>query len=315
MRQLIPLILSACIVCALVPVLQVFARRIGFVDQPSRRKIHAEPIPLMGGVAIYIGCMIAIFVFLPSHPAALAVATGGTVLMLTGLLDDWYKTRGKEFPVWPRLVIYILVSAIPIGFGVQIVGMTNIRMGGMIEFPTWFGWLATMLWVFAITNMINFIDGVDGLASGIVAISAFTLLVIAVLKGEHNHAILAQILLGACAAFLAFNFHPARIFMGDAGAVFIGYMVAVIAMDAATKSAALISTFVPFIALGVPILDTAIVFMRRLIKGQSLHKADKMHTHHTLLKWGLSQRLTVTFLYLIGMIFSLLAIIIVLLNR
>lgn len=312
MQLLIPLVVSALIVFITVPFLEKFAFHIGFVDKPNNRKIHAKPIPLMGGIALYAACVLTILLFLRNYSTSMAVVIGGTILMLIGLLDDWYKTKGKEFPVWPRLLIYGLVSAIPISFGIKIVGITNFQLEGMIIFPEWLAWIATMLWIFAFINMINFIDGVDGLSSGIVMISSLTLFMIAILQDYPELAVLAGILAGACGAFLGFNFYPARIFMGDAGAVFIGYMIAVLAIDGAYKSATIITIVVPMLVLGVPIMDTFIVFLRRLMKGQGLHKADKLHTHHSLMKWGLSQRQTVLFLYLIGIIFSLLSIILVL---
>ncbi|WP_442602059.1 MraY family glycosyltransferase [Paenibacillus sp. KN14-4R] len=315
MHMIFPLFVSFTIVFLIVPLLQKYAMHIGFVDRPSKRKIHNDPIPLMGGVAIYLGCMASILIFIRSYPAAQAIMLGGTILMLTGLLDDWFKTKGKDFPVWPRLIIYGVVSTVPIWYGIEITGMSNWKLDEMIIFPQWLAWLTTVIWVFAITNMINFIDGVDGLASGIVTISSFTLFIIAALMNEPLLAMLAGVLVGSCLAFLTYNFYPAKIFMGDAGAVFLGYSIAVIGIDGAYKSATILSIFVPVLALGVPILDTVIVFMRRLLKGQGLHKADKLHTHHSLMKWGLNQRQTVSFLYLIGIVFALLSIIIVLLKR
>jgi UDP-GlcNAc:undecaprenyl-phosphate GlcNAc-1-phosphate transferase len=166
--------------------------------------------------------------------------------------------------------------------------------------------------VFAITNMLNFIDGVDGLAAGIATISSLTLFVIALLKGEPNTALLAVVIVGACGAFLTYNFYPARIFMGDAGATFLGYTMAIIAIDGAFKSATFVSILVPLLALGLPIMDTVIVFARRFMEGRGLHRADKLHTHHSLMKWGLTQTQTVSFLYLVSVLFSLLSIIVLL---
>ncbi|MBP1994187.1 MraY family glycosyltransferase [Paenibacillus eucommiae] len=311
MQYLFPLIVSFMIVILIVPIVKNFASQIGFVDQPSQRKIHAAPIPLMGGVAIYIGCVVSILIFNQLSPLSLAVITGGTILLAVGLLDDWFKTKGIEFPVWPRLITYIFVSAVPLFYGLEIVGISNIQTQGMLFFPAWLVWVSTMAWVFGITNMINFMDGVDGLASGIVTISSSTLLVTAIWKHEAGSAMMAAILVGACLAFLTFNFHPAKIFMGDAGAIFIGYTLAVIAIDGAFKSATFVSILVPFLAIAVPILDTVIVFSRRFIEKKGLHRADKLHTHHSLMKWGLSQTQTVSFLYLIGALFSLISIIVV----
>ncbi|TCZ72866.1 undecaprenyl/decaprenyl-phosphate alpha-N-acetylglucosaminyl 1-phosphate transferase [Paenibacillus albiflavus] len=312
MQLVFPLLVSALIVCIAVPILEKIALRIGFVDKPNNRKIHVKPIPLMGGIALYLACVLSILLFHVDYPTSGAIITGGTILMLTGLLDDWYKTKGKDFPIWPRLLIYGLVSAIPLWFGIKIAGITDFHLEGMIIFPEWLAILATMIWIFAFINMINFIDGVDGLSSGIVMISSLTLFLIAIIQNYPELAILSGILAGACGGFLGFNFYPARIFMGDSGAIFIGYMIAVLAIDGVYKSAAVITIVVPMLVLGVPIMDTFIVFFRRLLKGQGLHKADKLHTHHSLMKWGLSQKQTVLFLYLIGIIFSLLSIILVL---
>lgn len=307
-----PALISFVIVLALVPVLRSAAIRIGFVDRPNHRKIHARPIPLMGGVALYAGCLIAVLLYDGGSARFAAVAVGGTALVAIGLIDDWYKVRGKDFPVWPRLIVYATVSAAPAWLGIQVVGVTNVAGEGMLLFPVWMCWLATMAWVFGITNMINFIDGVDGLASGIVTISSLTLLVVAVVKGESGPAVLAAALVGACLAFLIFNFYPARIFMGDAGAVFLGYVLAVLAVDGSFKSATIISILVPVLAIGVPIFDSVFVMMRRMWSGKGLHRADKLHTHHTLMSWGLTQTQTVSFLYLIGALFSLLSIIVLL---
>lgn len=314
MKYVLPFMTSFLIVCVLVPYIRTISLRFGFVDRPSTRKIHQSPVPLMGGVAIYIGVITSLFLFDGFSARVLTILIGGSILLITGLLDDGCKAKGKEFPIWPRLVIYMMVSAIPVCFGIQVIGISNTTGDGMLMFPVWLSWLVTMAWVFGITNMVNFIDGVDGLASGIVTIASVTLFVVALLKGQEGTAVLAAILAGACVAFLLYNFYPAKIFMGDAGAIFIGYTLAVVAVDGSFKSATLISILIPIFALGVPILDTIIVFSRRFLERKGFHKADKLHTHHSLMQWGLTQTQTVSFLYLIGAFFSLLSIIILLLT-
>jgi UDP-GlcNAc:undecaprenyl-phosphate GlcNAc-1-phosphate transferase len=315
MQYVFPFLVSFGIVVGMVPFVKKYALYIGFVDLPSHRKIHVSPIPLMGGVAIYTGCVVAILIFEQMTPLSMTVLTGGTILLAIGLLDDWFKTKGKEFPVWPRLIIYMLVSIVPLIFGVEIMGITNLYTHGMIFFPVWLVWLATAAWVFGITNMINFMDGVDGLASGIVTISSLTLLITAILKKQEDSAVMAVILVGACLAFLVFNFYPAKIFMGDAGAIFIGYTLSVTAINGAFKSATFLTILVPFLAIAVPIIDTIIVFSRRFMEGKGFHQADKLHTHHSLMRWGLTQTQTVSFLYLIGVLFSLLSLIVVIASR
>ncbi|WP_274366141.1 MraY family glycosyltransferase [Paenibacillus thermotolerans] len=312
MRYAITLITALGTVYCLVPAVRSLALQYGFVDRPAARKIHKHPIPLLGGVAIYAGCMAALLLFIGWTPLTGAIVAGGAVLVAVGLVDDGFKTKGKEFPVWPRIVLYIAASFVPVWFGIQVAGVSRWFGGGMLMLPEGINELFTVIWIFALINMFNFIDGVDGLAAGIAAISSGTLFLVALLKGQPQSAAAAAVLAGAALAFLAYNFYPAKIFMGDAGATFLGYALAVVAVDGAFKSATALSILVPMLALGVPILDTAIVFTRRLIQGKGLHRADKLHTHHSLMHWGLSQRQTVSFLYLIGAVFSLLSIVLLL---
>ncbi|MBW5448999.1 undecaprenyl/decaprenyl-phosphate alpha-N-acetylglucosaminyl 1-phosphate transferase [Cohnella sp. CFH 77786] len=302
-------------VMALVPVVRSVALRAGFVDRPTGRKIHAEPVPLSGGVAIFAGVILSSFLFLGNHPLFRAILTGGILLVAIGLLDDSFKSRGREFPVWPRLLLYIAVSFIPVWHGIAIQGVSSPSPAAMILFPPVLSAIVTAVWVFALINMLNFIDGIDGLASGVCVISSLTIFVASLIEAQPVTAVVAVALAGSCLAFLAYNFHPARIFMGDAGATFLGYTLAVTAVDGTLKGATFLSLSVPLLALGVPILDTVIVFSRRLFEGKGLHRADNLHTHHSLMKWGLTQVQTVSFLYLIAAVFSLLSIVVLLMLR
>ncbi|WP_166240801.1 MraY family glycosyltransferase [Paenibacillus turpanensis] len=315
MEVIVPFAFSLALVLLLVPAVRRVALETGFFDKPTGRKIHSRPIPLMGGAAIFAGAVISLLLFEGWTNLSQTIVYGGAALVVTGLVDDWHKSRGLEFPVWPRLLIYSAVSAIPLVYGIEISGISRLIGGGMHMFPEILVIVGTMLWVFAFINMINFIDGLDGLASGISAISSTTLLIVAVWSGQRDSALLAAVLAGACIAFLAFNFHPAKIFMGDAGATFLGYALAVLAIEGAFKSATVVSVLVPVFALGVPIMDTVFVFTRRFLERRGLHKADKLHTHHSLMKSGLSHRQTVSFLYLIGTVFSLVSIILMLVIR
>jgi UDP-GlcNAc:undecaprenyl-phosphate GlcNAc-1-phosphate transferase len=303
------------IVFCLIPPLRRAAFRYGFVDRPSPRKIHAEAVPLLGGVALYVGILAVMLTFMGFTRMTSAVALGATVLLIVGLLDDRAKGSGREFPVWPRVLVYAAAACIPVVFGIRIAGITHWQGSGMVMFPAWLAVLATALWVFGLMNMINFIDGVDGLAAGITLISASTLFVVALMTGRTGSAMVAIILVGVCSAFLLYNFYPAQIFMGDSGAVVLGYVIAVVSIEGALKSATFVSVGVSVLALGVPILDTAFVMVRRLLENKGLHRADKLHTHHSLMKWGLTQTQTVSFLYLVGGVFSLLAVIVLLAFR
>lgn len=315
MMYLYALLFAFTVVIVLVPIVRHFAVRYGFVDRPSKRKIHAEPVPLSGGIAIFLGVIGTSVIFLDHSSMFRTLMIGGTVLVLIGLLDDYYKSRSREFPVWPRLIAYIMVSLVPVFQGIVIQGVSAPSSAAMILFTPGIGSLVTVIWVFALINMLNFIDGVDGLASGVCVISSLTLFAASLIGNQPSTAIVAVALAGSCLAFLTYNFHPARIFMGDAGATFLGYTLAVTAVEGTLKGATILSLSVPLLALGVPILDTAIVFIRRLTKGQGLHRADNMHTHHSLMKWGLTQVQTVSFLYLIAAVFSLLSIVVLLALR
>jgi|HigsolmetaAR203D_1030402.scaffolds.fasta_scaffold00974_1 UDP-GlcNAc:undecaprenyl-phosphate GlcNAc-1-phosphate transferase len=314
LQYLIPFLAAFGSAVVLMPAARTIALRIGFVDRPTGRKIHSQPVPLLGGIVIFFSIVCSLWLFEGPNSLTLAITTGGTLLLLTGLADDYAKTKGRDFPVGPRVAVYLAASAVPVLFGIQIVGISNLS-GGMFLFPGWLAWLATMLWVFALMNMINFIDGVDGLASGIVAISSLTLFFVAMMKGQADSAQLAVVIVGATVAFLMYNFHPAKIFMGDAGAVFLGYTLSVLSIDGALKGATFVTVGVSMLALGVPIMDTLVVFARRIAEKKGLHRADQLHTHHSLMKWGLTQTQTASFLYLIGGLFSLLSIIVFLLFR
>ncbi|PZD95702.1 undecaprenyl/decaprenyl-phosphate alpha-N-acetylglucosaminyl 1-phosphate transferase [Paenibacillus sambharensis] len=288
------------------------AIRYGVVDRPGARKIHSLPVPLLGGTAIYVGTIVSLWLFTGVHDLTEAIAIGGLLIVAIGLLDDITKSRGIDFPVWPRIIVYTTAAIVPVVLDIRVLGLTNPGPGGMFIFPYWLSGVATVLWIFAMINMVNFIDGVDGLAAGVCMISSLTLFVAAFVKGNMDTAVLALIVFGACAAFLTYNFYPARIFMGDAGAAFLGYTLAVIAVQGTFKGTTFITTFIPFLALGVPIMDTLVVMMRRAMEGRELHKADKLHTHHVLMRWGLTQIQTVSFMYLLAIVFSLLSIVLLL---
>ncbi|TVX99177.1 MraY family glycosyltransferase [Cohnella terricola] len=316
MNYLYALALSFLIVMILVPLSRRLAIRFGFVDRPSKRKIHEKAVPLSGGVVIFVGAMTVTWLFMGGRsPLFQALLVGGLVLVAIGLVDDGFKAKGREFPVWPRLIAYIGVACIPVWQGIAIQGISSPSSSAMILFSPFASALFTILWIFALINMLNFIDGIDGLASGVCVISSLTLFVASLLSAHAGTALVAVALAGSCLAFLAYNFYPARIFMGDAGATFLGYTLAVTAIEGTLKGATLLSLSVPMLALGVPILDTIFVFSRRLIEGKGLHRADNLHTHHSLMRWGLTQVQTVSFLYLIAAVLSLLSIVVLLALR
>jgi UDP-GlcNAc:undecaprenyl-phosphate GlcNAc-1-phosphate transferase len=302
--------IAIAISLATIPLVRVFALRTGFVDRPNSRKIHREPIPLLGGLAIYLAFVVAAGLVGHKHSTFWGITVGGLLIFCIGVIDDFYKTRGKDFKAWPKFLTQILASLILVVYHIRISGVNLPLYHSYFTFPLWLSVLATVFWVVGMTNMMNFLDGVDGLAAGLASISSMTLVLIALMKGQDTMAILAVSLVGACLGFLKYNFHPARIFMGDAGATFLGYALAAIAIDGAFKSATLVSVAVPVLALGVPILDTVWVVSRRFKERRPVYVADKGHTFHMMMKSGLTQIQTVAILYLVGVCFSLASILV-----
>ena len=283
-------IAAAVVVLILTPATMALARRVGAVDQPSARRIHDRPIPRLGGVAILIGFLVPALWFLPIEPGARGLIAGAVLIALLGIADD---ILGMQPAV--KLAGQVACACIPVAAGLTIDHLTLPFVGaldlGGAQYPL------TVLWFVAIVNIINFTDGMDGLAAGVVAIGATTFAIIAASLGRADAAILAAALAGACAAFLRFNFHPARTFMGDGGSMFLGFMLAGIAISGVMKSAAAIAIVLPLIVLAIPILDTSFVILKRIKHGNPVYSADKSHFHHRFLAIGWSQRRTVLAIY------------------
>ena len=283
-------IAAAVVVLVLTPATMALARRVGAVDQPSARRIHDRPIPRLGGVAILIGFLVPALWFLPIEPGARGLIAGAVLIALLGIADD---VLGMQPAV--KFAGQVACACIPVAAGLTIDHLTLPFLGaidlGGAQYPL------TVLWFVAIVNIINFTDGMDGLAAGVVAIGSTTFAIIAASLGRADAAILAAALAGACAAFLRVNFHPARTFMGDGGSMFLGFMLAGIAISGVMKSAAAIAIVLPLIVLAIPILDTSFVILKRLKHGNPVYSADKSHFHHRFLAIGWSQRRTVLAIY------------------
>lgn len=231
-----------------------------------------------------------------------------------GTVDDWYKTRGKEFPVLPKLIVQVGAAVIVYKSGIVFQGFYNPLAGRFLTLPVYMQFVLSITWIFGVTTVINFIDGMDGLAGSISAISAVTLFVVAASKGQWDSAIMAVILVGVALGYLRYNKPPAKIYMGDAGATFIGFMLGIIALDGLFKQATVLSLFIPILALGVPIFDNIFVIIRRFVEGKPIYKADASQIHFRLLSAGLNQKQVVVFLCLISVCFSLTSIILLLLK-
>ena len=306
------LALAALLTAALValistPVVRSLAFRVGAVDVPKdNRRMHNHPIPRMGGLAIFFGFILSVLIFIPLTPELRGMLLGSVVIVILGILDDIFA-----LPALPKFFVQIGAALIAVLAGNRIDFLSNPNIFSQDLF--WeLGLLAvpiTVFWIVGITNAVNLIDGLDGLACGVSTISSMTLLVIALVMEEPDVAILMGALSGACIGFLPYNLNPAKIFMGDTGSTFLGFILAVVSIQGLFKFYAIISFAVPFLMLGLPIFDTSFAFIRRIAHGQNPMHADRSHVHHRLIDMGFSQKQAVAVLYIISAILGLSAVV------
>jgi UDP-GlcNAc:undecaprenyl-phosphate GlcNAc-1-phosphate transferase len=275
------------------PKVKEIAIKAGALDAPDARKVHTEPIPRMGGLAIYLGFVLAVFASMHVNREIAGILLGGTVILIIGIIDDMKQISAKT-----KLFGQIIAAMVPILFGVRIEWLTN-PFGDMV-YLDYLAMPITVMWIVSLTNTVNLIDGLDGLAAGVSTIAAVTILLVAVQQHFWIVAILTAALAGSALGFLQHNFNPAKIFMGDTGSMFLGYMLAAISVLGTVKSAATIALVVPIVALGLPIMDTAFAIIRRYSHGHPIFKPDKGHLHHRLLEMGLTQKQAVLLMYVIS---------------
>jgi UDP-GlcNAc:undecaprenyl-phosphate GlcNAc-1-phosphate transferase len=272
------------IVVLLTPAVGGMARLLGAVDAPDARRLHRRPIPRLGGLAIFLGILVPALAFLDLSSESRGLLLGAAVAIVVGAVDDF---RGLSPPV--KLGGQLLAAAMPPVFGVWIDRFTFPFLG-IVELPEWAGIPLSMLFIVAVMNMVNFLDGLDGLAAGVCAIAGTTYAVLALSLGKIDAAILSAIVAGACIGFLRHNFFPARIFMGDSGALCLGFLLAAVSIQGLLKTASTVVLLLPLLVLAVPILDTSFVVARRLKHGHPVYAADRSHLHHRFLDIGFSQR-------------------------
>ncbi len=279
-------VVALVIVILLTPAVGGMARLLGAVDRPEARRLNRDPIPRLGGLALFFGIFVPALAFLDIGRETRGLLLGAAVATTVGAIDDF---RGLRW--WEKLAGQVAAAAIPVGFGIWVHRFT-FPIVGIHELPSWVGMPLSVLWIVTIMNMVNFLDGLDGLAAGVSAISAFTFTLIALSlpRPEIGAAILSAIVLGACLGFLRHNFYPARIFMGDSGALLLGFVLAAVPLQGLLKTASIVTLFFPLLVLAVPIIDTSFVVLRRLKYGESVFAADQTHLHYRFLRRGFSQR-------------------------
>jgi UDP-GlcNAc:undecaprenyl-phosphate/decaprenyl-phosphate GlcNAc-1-phosphate transferase len=284
--------LALVIVLLLTPGVGRFARILGVVDEPGEaRRIHVRPVPRLGGIALMLGIFVPALAFLPLDGVYRGILLGAAIATTVGAIDDF-----RGLPWWGKLGGQLAAAGVAVGFGVSVDRFTFPLLGSQ-ELPEWVGAPATVLWIVAIMNMVNFLDGMDGLAAGICAIAGSTFALIGLSLGDPNAALLSAIVAGACFGFLHHNFYPARIFMADSGALLLGFLLATLSVEGLVKTAALATLVLPLIVLAIPIIDTSFVVAKRLKYRRPLYAADRTHLHHRFLNIGFSQARAVTYMY------------------
>ena len=277
------------------------------MDVPGEaRRVHDHPIPRMGGLAIFLGFIVSMLLFVDITQEVRGILLGSIIIVITGVIDDIISLRA-----WTKFLIQILSAVIAVLHGVVINVVSNPNVFSSQEAIV-LGWLAiplTVLWIVGITNSVNLIDGLDGLAVGVSTISCVTILVVALLVSEPNVALIVAALAGACIGFMPYNLNPAKIFMGDTGSTFLGYMLATVSIMGLFKFYAVISFAVPFLILGLPIFDTANAIIRRVAAGRSPMSPDRGHVHHKLIDMGFNQKQAVAILYAISATLGLTAVV------
>ncbi|HFU4203921.1 TPA: MraY family glycosyltransferase [Streptococcus suis] len=317
LQYLIIVILTIIISLIATPLVRLLSFKIGAVDNPNARRINKVPMPSAGGLAVFFAFSLSTLCFLPSivrhvdfngtyFEYVLPIVLAASIIVGTGLVDDV-----KELSALPKLLGIMLAAAIIWFFTDFRFDDFKIPFGGpFIEFPEWLSLFLTVLWIVAITNAVNLIDGLDGLVSGVSIISLSTMGIVSYffLYDTNIYLVLTVfILVAAILGFLPYNYHPAVIYLGDTGALFIGFMIGVLSLQG-LKNATAVAVITPVIILGVPITDTVVAMIRRTLSGQKIYEADKMHLHHRLLSLGLSHRGTVLVIYAISFVFSLISL-------
>lgn len=302
-------VIVAVFTALLFPMVKWISYHVGALDYPNERKVHKKPMPVMGGLMIYLGFLFGYMLFVPQSTQMLAILIASFIVVITGILDVIKPLRARE-----KLVGQVVAALIIVFYG-------KILLNDISFFGYYFdfGWLAypiTIVLIVAVMNCINLIDGLDGLADGISMIFFITIGVLAFIM--HNlgslEITIAFIMIGACLGFLIFNFNPAKIFMGEIGSMFLGFMIAVVCL-LGFKAVTLTSLVVPMLILAIPILDTLFAILRRIIHHKPIYEADRQHLHHQLLNKKFSQKTTVLIIYAVSILFSSASVFYVLKDR
>lgn len=299
---LISLVCAILLAYTTTPLVRVIAYRIGAIDVPKdNRRMHKKPIPRIGGLAIFLGFFVTCLFFCDYSKELFLILGGGLAIVILGVFDDIYSLNA-----WLKFFFQIVIAAIAVIGGIRIeqinFGGSYINLG-VLSIPI------TILWIVGLTNAINIIDGLDGLSCGVSTISSLSILCVLIIQGSNFNSILVTlILIGSCFGFLPWNRNPAKIFMGDTGALFLGYTLSLLSVEGMFKLHTVISILVPLLIFALPLADTMFAIVRRLLAGKSPFSADRGHLHHKLVDLGFTQKGAVGILYSISGILGLVAV-------
>ena len=291
------------------PFVKKLAQKIGAIDVPKdARRMHKKPIPRLGGLAMFYGFLISILCFYPIDRPFVGIIIGTLIIVGVGIVDDV-----KQLPAKVKLLAQLVAAVIVVIHDIRIVALSvpsfivegGIVPLGVLSIPV------TIIWIIAVTNAVNLIDGLDGLAVGVSSIATFSLFFIAILAGEPKVALLTAAVAGACIGFMPYNFNPAKIFMGDTGSQFLGFILSVVCIQGLFKGYVITSFVVPFLILGLPIFDTLFAIIRRVKNKKPIMSPDRGHLHHKLVDMGFSQKQAVAILYVISSLLGITGVVVV----
>ena len=309
MEYIVAFMVAFLIVVLLMPIFIKTSVKYGFTDKPTKRKKHSKETPLIGGLVMFIGFFASYFIFNDFFDEkGIMIFFAAFLILMIGLIDDYYKTRGKEFPIYPRLVIQLLAAFLVYNSGIVFRGFTNPFTGIYINLSEIVQFILTISWIFGVTTVINWSDGMDGLAGGLTCISSITFLGAAIILNQRESSLMSIMVVGITLGFLVYNKFPAKVFMGDSGANFLGFMLSIIALDGAFKQATLMSIFIPILALAIPIFDNIFVIVKRFLDGKPVYQADRSQIHFRLQAKGFTPRQVVIYINAVSLAFSIISI-------
>jgi len=316
MIYLFTFLTSLLVMLLITPRLREVAMKINYLEKPKineERKIHREAKPYLAGIGIFLTFWACYFIFVRDFGTkTLVTLLSSTLIFGIGMVDDWVKIKGGDLSALPKALVQLTACVLVFLAGVRFQGFANPLTSTYILLPVWLQFPLTVAWLFGVTTVINFMDGMDGLAGGLSCITSCTLFIVALSKGNVSSALMAISLVGICLGYLKYNKFPAKILMGDAGATFLGFMLGFISLDGAFKQATVLSIFVPILALGLPIFDNLFVVFKRIKNRKPIFIGDATQVHYRLLAQGMTQKQVVNYLYLVNICLNLCAIIVLL---